>query len=315
MTGYSGIWPALVTPLTDGGAIDAEGAEGLIEALIGTGIGGLYVCGGTGEGVLLRPGQRREMAEVAIAAVGGRVPVMIHVGTTDTETAVELAQHASLAGADAVSAVPPFYYGYPFAAIKAHYRAIAEAASVPVYMYYIPDATGVKMTAEQIIDICALDGIAGLKYTSEDLGVLGRLLALRDPEELTVLSGPDPLFLATCALGVDGAIGTMYNFMPRLYIDIMGAVQAGDLAAARRLQHAAGDLIAVLRKYAVLPGVKALLNTMGFRVGACVPPMPRLDAEQTRLLRQDMEAAGLTGLLRRRAAYGPEGDPMRGRLA
>lgn len=315
MTRFTGIWPALVTPLTPEGAIDAEGAESLIEALIAAGIGGLYVCGGTGEGVLLRPAQRREMAEVAIAAAAGRVPVMVHVGTTDTETAVELAQHASLAGADAVSAVPPFYYGYPFSAIKEHYRAIAEAASVPLYIYYIPGATGVAMSAEQILDICALDGVAGLKYTSEDLGVLGRLLALRDPERVTVLSGPDPLFLATCAMGVDGAIGTTYNFMPRLYIDIMGCVQAGNLEAARRLQHGAGALIDVLRRYQVLPGTKAILNTMGFRVGHCVPPMPRLSAEQTHALRQEMEAAGLAGLLRRRTLYGPDGDPMRGRLA
>lgn len=315
MSMFTGIWPALVTPLTADGAIDARAAEELIEALVATGIGGLYVCGGTGEGVLLSPASRREMAEVSIAAVAGRVPVMVHVGTADTGTAVELAQHANLAGADAVSAVPPFYYGYTFAAVKEHYRAIAAASSVPLYMYYIPDATGVQMNAEQILEICAIDGIAGLKYTSEDLGTLARLLALRDPEKVTVLSGPDPLFLATFALGVDGAIGTMYNFMPRLYIDIMGAAAAGDLATARRLQHAAGDLIAVLRHYGVLPGVKALLNSMGFRVGNCVPPMPHLSAEQTRLLRREMDEAGLVGLLKRQALYGAAGDPMRGRLA
>ncbi len=97
----------------------------------------------------------------------------------------------------------------------------------------------------KILEICAIDGIAGLKYTSEDLGTLARLLALRDPEKVTVLSpARTRLFLATFALGVDGAIGTMRQLMPRLYIDIMGAAAAGDLATARRPQHAAGDLIA-----------------------------------------------------------------------
>ncbi len=315
MARFAGIWPALVTPITDEGAIDAPATEALIDALIATGVGGLYVCGGTGEGVLLSPSQRREMAEVAVGAVAGRVPVMVHVGTTDTETAVELAQHASLVGADAVSAVPPFYYDYPFGAIKEHYRAIAAAASLPLYIYYIPGATGVQMSAEQILEICAMDGVAGLKYTSEDLGTLGRLMALRDPDRVTILSGPDPLFLATLALGADGAIGTMYNFMPRTYIDIMGTALAGDLVSARRLQCAASDVIDVLRLYGVLPGVKALLGTMGFRVGNCVLPMPRLDVDQARSLRQEIDQAGLAGLLRRPSVYGRDGDPMRGRLA
>jgi len=315
MSRFGGVWPAMVTPLAEDGSIDAPATEALIEALIATGIGGLYVCGGTGEGVLLNPAQRRDMAEVAVGAAAGRVPVMVHVGTTDTATAVELAQHASLIGADAVSAVPPFYYGYSFGAVKEHYRAIAEGAAVPLYIYYIPEATGIQMSAEQILEICALDGVAGLKYTSEDLGTLARLLALRDPERVTVLSGPDPLFLATLALGVEGCIGTMYNFMPRLYIDIMGSTLAGDLGTARRLQHAAGNVIDVLRRYGVLPGVKALLGTMGFPVGYCVPPMPRLSADQARALREEEDAAGFVGLLKRRCVYGAAGDPMRGRLA
>ena len=172
MTGYSGIWPALVTPLTDGGAIDAEGAEGLIEALIGTGIGGLYVCGGTGEGVLLRPGQRREMAEVAIAAVGGRVPVMIHVGTTDTETAVELAQHASLAGADAVSAVPPLLWlsvcGDQGRTIARHRR----GRPVPVARVLHPRCHRRQDDGRADHRHLCAGRDCRPQYTSEDLGVL-----------------------------------------------------------------------------------------------------------------------------------------------
>lgn len=314
MATFAGIWPALVTPLSEDGSVNASAAESLIGALLAAGAGGLYVCGGTGEGVLLPPDARRRMAEVAIGIVSGQVPVMVHVGTADTPTAVGLARHAAKAGADAVSAVPPFYYEYPFGAIKEHYRAIA-IAGLPVFMYYIPGATGVHMSPDQILEVCALDGVCGLKYTSEDLGCLERLLTLRTPAEVTILSGPDPLFLACCALGVEGAIGTMYNFMPRLYIDIMGCTTSGDLSTARRLQHAAGDLIDVLRRYGALPGTKALLVSMGFDVGYGVPPMPRIAGERAAALRRDLDAAGLTGLLKRHALHGPSGDPMRGKLA
>lgn len=316
MSTFAGIWPALVTPITEEGEVNVSAAESLIEALLATGIGGLYVCGGTGEGVLLPPRVRRQMAEVAIGAVSHAVPVMVHVGTADTPTAVELARHAASAGADAVSAVPPFYYSYPHQAIVEHYRAIATASSsLPLFIYYIPGATGVTMTPEQILDICAVDGVAGLKYTAEDLGCLERLLILRDPARLTIFAGPDPLFLACYALGVEGAIGTTYNVMPRLYIDIMRAASGGDLATARRLQHAAGAIIKVLRDYEVIPATKALLTSLGFQVGPCVRPMPRIEGERAASLRRDAEAAGLVGLLKRHALYGPAGDPMRGRLA
>jgi len=85
-----------------------------IESLIAAGVGGLYVCGGTGEWLLLSPTVRRQMAEVAIGAVAERVPVVVHISAATTEQAVELARHARASGADAISAVPPFYYGYPF---------------------------------------------------------------------------------------------------------------------------------------------------------------------------------------------------------
>jgi len=315
MDKFTGIWPALVTPLTPEGRIDVEATEQLIESLLAAGVAGFYVCGGTGEGILLSPDVRREMAEAVIGAVAGRVPVMVHVGALATEVAVDLAQHASLAGADAVSAVPPFYYGYPFRAILDYYRAILAVAEVPLYLYYIPAATGASVSLEQLLEICALDGVAGLKYSAHDLFFLSRLLAMRDPDKVNILSGPDELFLPCLALGCDGAIGTSYNFMPRVYIDIMQSFLRGELAMARRLQFAANGVISKLFPYGVIPATKAILSTLGYRVGHGVPPMPPVEGEEARKLRKDLEDAGLFGLLRRNALYGPPGDPMRGKLA
>ncbi|MBC7236638.1 MAG: dihydrodipicolinate synthase family protein [Chloroflexi bacterium] len=312
---FRGIWPALVTPLTEEEEVDIAATESLVGDLLAAGVGGLYVCGGTGEGVLLPARVRREMAEVVIRAVAGQVPVMVHIGALRTETAVELAQHANLAGCDAISAVPPFYYSYSFAAIKAHYEAIARASQVPLYLYHIPAFTGVSLSVEQLLELCALEGIAGLKYSSHDLYTLSRLLAQRDPDRVNILSGPDELFLPCYSLGVEGAIGTTYNFMPRLYVDIMGAAQKGDLATARRLQYAANGVIAVLLRYGVIPATKALLGLLGYRVGRGVRPMPAIEGEELKALRRDLEQAGLFGLLRRHALYGPTGDPMRGHLA
>ena len=314
MERFSGVWPALVTPLKEDGSINVACVEALIEDFVAAGVGGIYVGGSTGEGVLLSVCQRKAIAEASIKAAAGRIPVMIHVGTADTATAVELAAHASKAGATAVSAVPPFYYQHGFKQSKAHYAAIIAASSVPMYAYHIPSATGTNMTEHEILELCAMDGVAGFKYTSQDLTVLERVLALRDPEKVNVMSGPDPLFLATYALGVDGCIGTTYNFQPRCYIDIKGAFDAGDLALARKLQRTASNIIEVLRKYGVMPGTKAALNLQGYDAGFCVPPFQRVEGATLDAFARDVDAAGLGWLRERACIYGPADDPMRGRL-
>ena len=315
MVKYSGIWPALVTPLTSDGRVNVPVTEALINDLIATGISGLYVCGGTGEGILLSPTVRREMVEVALGAVSGRVPVIIHIGAINTETAVELAQHASLVGADAISAVPPFYYSVPFSATVTHYRTILNAARMPLYVYYIPTATGTPLSPEQLLELCALDGVAGFKYTSQDLYSLTRVLAMRDPEKVNVFSGPDELFLPCLALGVDGAIGTTYNFMPRLYIDIMQCFLHGEFLEARRLQHIATTIISTLLPLGAIAATKALLLFLGYQVGFGVPPLPRIEGAEAQRLYDNLERVGLVEMQKRNALYGSVGDPMRGKLA
>lgn len=316
MSGFRGVWPALVTPLDDRGRINVAVTEELVGALIAAGVSGLYVCGSTGEGVLLSPAQRREMAEVAISAAGGRVRVMVHVGAINTEQAVDLAQHASLAGADAISAVPPFYFHYSPEALRAHYAAIAEAAgSVPLFLYYIPRYTGNEMAPAQLAALCRIPGVAGIKFSHMDMAYLSEFMALRDPEATNVLSGPDDLHLVCAVLGAEGAVGSTYNFMPRLYVDIRGAFEAGDIAMARRLQFCANRLIQVLRRYGAVPAVRAMCQRLGFEVGRAVPPMPTLTGETLRRFHHEMDEAGLPELLERNAVYGPEGDPMRGKLA
>jgi len=314
MDKFVGIWPALVTPLDGEGEVNARVTEQLIEDLVATGIGGLFVCGGTGEGIMLSPRVRREMAEVAIGATSGSVPVMVHVGAIDRETTLNLAKHASRAGADAVSALPPFYYAYPFEAILDHYRAIVSVSNVPVYVYHIPSRTGASVSVDQLLEICALDGVAGFKYSSQDLYFLANLLARRDPDEVNILSGPDELFLPCLSLGVDGAVGTFYNLLPRLYIDVMRSLLRGEMAAARRLQFAANEVIAVTHPYGVIPALRAALTMQGYDVGYGVLPMPPIEGDRARRLQGDLEEAGLRGLLRRNAIYGPPGDPGRGKL-
>jgi N-acetylneuraminate lyase len=306
MTRFTGVWPALVTPLTEQDRINVSATRRLVDHLMGCGVGGLYVCGGTGEGVLLPASERKTMAETVVEQVDGRVPVMVHVGAVATAEAVELARHAEAAGADAVAAVPPFYYNVGFQAIVEHYELIAAASSLPLYLYYIPGTTGVTLSAEQMWELCQIPNVRGFKYSAFDMYLLEQILALgrpstrsgRDPSTgsgqstLNVFSGPDQLFAPMLTVGVDGAVGTTYNLLPRHFVRIYQAFQRGDIGEARRLQSQANRVIDVFIKHGALPAVKEMMRMLGFDCGYCRRPLGRLDEDQVAALRADLDRIG-----------------------
>lgn len=121
--------PAMATPLTpDGFRLNANVIPQLVDFLIERGVGGLFVGGTTGEGILLSDAERRQLHALSVSAAARRVPVLLHVGTNDTQSAVALAQHAASIGADAIVAVTPTFYGVSDEALLTHFAAIAGAA-------------------------------------------------------------------------------------------------------------------------------------------------------------------------------------------
>jgi len=277
-----------MTPLTDKDRINVPVARRLVDHLIEREIGGLYVCGGTGEGVLLPRKARKKMAETVIEQADGRVPVIVHVGATATADAVALARHAERIGADGVAAVPPFYYSVGFRAIKEHYALIAGASSLPLYLYYIPGATGVNLTAEQMWELCQLPNVAGFKYTAFDMYLLEQIFALSQGT-LNVFSGPDQLFAPMLTVGVDGAIGTTYNLLPRHFVRIYQAHQRGDVPEARRLQSQANRVIDTFVRHGGLPAAKEMMRMIGFDCGHCRRPLGRLTEDEVAALRADLD--------------------------
>jgi N-acetylneuraminate lyase len=298
MTRFTGVWPALVTPLTDHDQINVTVARRLVDYLIECQVSGLYVNGGTGEGVLLPPSVRRTMAEVAIEQVDGRLPVIVHVGATATTEAVELTRHAESVGADGVAAVPPFYYNVGFRAIVEHYELIAAASSLPLFLYYIPSTTGVTLTAEQMWELCQIPNVAGFKYSAFDMYLLEQIFALAQGT-LNVFSGPDQLFAPMLTVGVDGAIGTTYNLLPRHFVRIYEAFNQGDIPGVRRLQSQANRVIDAFIRHGGLPAVKEIMRMLGFDCGYCRRPLGRLTKDEVAALRVDLDAIGFWALAER----------------
>ena len=287
----TGIVPALLTPITARGQLDTTALGELIEFILQHDVSGLYLCGSTGEGLLLTEEERRLVTETAIRQVGGRVPIVVHVGATSTSQAERLALHARQAGAAAVAAVPPFYYAVGRKGIEEHYRRLARAAELPVYLYSIPAATGVSIGADVVRSLFEEGVIKGLKYTSHDQLTFREIIELCGPG-LNVLSGPDEMLLPFLVMGAHGGIGTTYNCLPHLYVALYQAWSEGEIQKARELQFLASRVILVLRDFGVVPAVKAAMGLLGVDCGAPRAPLMPLTEEQLEQLEQDLRSVG-----------------------
>jgi len=183
--------------------------EALLESVYSAGVDGIYVCGQTGEGLLQSVDQRKRVAEVSLKCSPAGKQVIVHVGAYRTADAVELARHAGRIGVTAVSALPPIG-AYSFAEIRRYYEAIAAAADLPLLVYYFPEVSPAIKTAEQILELCSIPNVVGLKFTDFDLY---RMRILKQSGKV-LFSGRDEVLAAGLMMGADGGIGTFYNVLP-----------------------------------------------------------------------------------------------------
>ncbi len=273
-----GITPAMATPI-DGetGQVQLDAVAQLIDFLIAKGVSGLFVGGTTGEGVLLGIEQRRILHEATMTAVAGRVPVLLHVGSLRTDSAVELAHHAASIGADAIAAVTPIFYGINDDALAAYYLAVAEAApETPLFAYDIRHmaVNGISpVLAERLF--AGLPSLAGLKSSSPDAQALRRLIEVI-PDGRVLLAGNESIALGSLALGADGMISGLATAVPEPFVAMIDAFNTGDLSEARRQQRLINGLLATIPSGARIGALKALLEARGIPVGPPILPLPEV---------------------------------------
>jgi N-acetylneuraminate lyase len=287
----TGILPALCTAFTDDGSqVDADRQRVLTRALIEAGSQGFFVCGGTGEGKAMSVPERMNVAEVVADEIAGQVPIILQVGGCPTEDAVELAQHAAhIQGIDAVASVAPIDAPNNLQAAVAHYRAIGEATQLPFYVYWLQGEADTSATADLFLDAMgSVPNFAGIKFTDTNLYLFGQLID-RSGGRINAISGPDEMALPAMCMGAHAAIGTTYNIMPKIFLEMRRAFDAGKLEQARVCQIHANRVIRILIEAGVLAGVKTMLGWRNTPVG---PPrvVPALDDAGERRLQAELDA-------------------------
>lgn len=288
-----GILPALLTPMSaDGTEVNYETLPALVEFLLANGADGFFVCGGSGEGLLLSLEERRRVLETVVNQVQGRAVIIAHIGALATQDAQALAAHAETLHVDAVAAVPPVYFRVDDDALYEHYRLIAAAApDTPLWVYQIPSATGVNINVAKMSRLLTIDNVAGIKYSSYDLYDMANILAL--PQGVNVLSGFDEVLVAALSMGAHGAIGSTYNVLPATFSRIYRAARSGDWATAQALQQRANRVIQALLTVPLISGMKAILSEQGYACGGPRRPLPPLDEETTQAYLKRVDVAGL----------------------
>ena len=284
---FKGIMPAIVSPLNEDGSVKEKSLRKLIDWQLKAGCKGFYVCGATGEGTVMKPDSRKAMSEIAVDEARGRGCVISHIGAIDLRTAQDLARHASDVGVDAISSVPPFFYGYGEREIYQYYQALSDSSDVPMLMYASP-LSGTVIKAEMVEKIMGIRNMIGLKWTSYDYYEMRKIKELNGGD-INVINGPDETLLCGLVMGADGGIGATYNPMPKVFVKIYESFMSGNIVAAQEAQFKANKVIKILIRHGVLNGVKDMLEMIGIDMGYCTYPLKRFTASEQEIFRAELK--------------------------
>lgn len=280
---FQGSLPAMVTPLTDKGAVDWSALEQLVDWLIEQGSNGLVPVGTTGESPTLTHDEHREVVEAVVRHAAGRVPVIAGAGSNNTQEAIELARHACEVGADGLLIVTPYYNKPTQAGLIAHFTAVHDATDRPIIIYNIPGRSVVDMTPETMGELAKLPRIAGVKDAT---GRLERVSCQRITcgTDFIQLSGEDATAHGFNAQGGVGCISVTANVAPALVAQMQAACRAGDYAEALRLQDLLMPLHIAIFLEPGLVGAKYALSRLG-RCGETVrlPLVPLTEPTRARI--------------------------------
>lgn len=275
---FKGVIPAVLTAFDKNEEIDEVGMRQLVSYLIGKGVDGLYLTGSTGEGFTMSSEERKRVVEIVMDENKGRVPVVVHVGAIGTKLSIDLAKHAEEVGADGISSVPPFYWKFNEDQIVKYYTEIAESCSIPMIVYNVPLVGLLGMSA--IKRLAKVENVKGIKYTALSHY---EITQIKDEvgEDFLVYSGADEMAMSGLLAGADGIIGSFYNIMPELFINIKNAVDNKDMDEAKRLQRQAVEIIMYsLQLPSFYAGMKTVLRWRGINAGYCRSPFQNLTEQE-----------------------------------
>lgn len=282
---FKGCGTAIITPFTEDG-VNFEEFRKLIEFQIAEGVDSIIVCGTTGESSTMTTEEKKETIKFAIDVANKRVPIIAGTGGNCTKSAIEMSIYAEEVGADAVLIVTPYYNKTTQAGLIAHYKAIAEAISIPIILYNVPSRTGLNITPATCLELSKIDNIVAIKEASGNISQVAEIANLCK-DNLAIYSGNDDQVLPILSLGGLGVISVLSNIIPKDVHNMVKYFFNGNIQEATRLQLETLNLSSALFCEVNPIPVKAACSMIGFNVG--VPRLPLIemsDAGKERLRKE-----------------------------
>ncbi|MEZ5897292.1 MAG: 4-hydroxy-tetrahydrodipicolinate synthase [Parvularculaceae bacterium] len=293
MINIKGSLTALITPF-ENGKVDEKTYQSLVERQIKAGTSGVCPVGTTGESATLSHAEHRRVIELAVEAAAGRIPVIAGAGSNSTAEAIEIAQFAEAAGADALLTVTGYYNKPTQAGLIAHFTALHEATSLPMVLYNVPGRTVVGLSVETVATLSKLPRVVAVKDATGDLARVA-LQRLASPAGFIQLSGEDMTAVGFNAMGGAGCIGVTANVAPELCARMQAASLSGDYASALALQDRLAPLHDVLFAETSPGPVKYAMSLMGLCRDELRLPLVSPSEMTKARVRAVLESLGLLG--------------------
>ena len=254
---------ALVTPFDEEGNVDFEALARLVDYQLENGTDFLCVLGTTAETPTLSKEEKDQVKRCVIERVNGRVPILLGVGSNSTQAVVEAVKNEDMTGVDALLVVVPYYNKPSQEGIYQHYKAVAEATTLPIVLYNVPGRTGVNMTAETTLRLARdFENIVAIKEASGNITQMDEILKNK-PEGFDLISGDDGITYPLVSLGAVGVISVLGNAFPGEFGKMTRLAMEGDYVQALTIHHQFTEMYRLLFVDGNPAGVKALLSMMG----------------------------------------------------
>lgn len=286
-----GIIPPVITAFDEQGNFD-EVAQREIIRFLAPKVQGFYPVGTYGSGPLMTVEERKKVAEVVVDEVAGRVPVIVHVGSISTAQTVELAQHAESIGADAVGAIPPYYYRHSEADLLSYFRALINAVNITIFAYNNPGLSNNPLSP-QLLKTLADEGLGGLKDSSFDLITFYSFLNTIDNPRFVHIVGTEAIGAAAVQAGAKGIISGLANVWPELMNELWEALQLNDGRKASEVQLHVIQARSVLKYAATLVVCYEVLKMRGVNAGFPRRPFSPLDDVTRQQVKDAFTSMGL----------------------
>ena len=287
---FKGVITALVTPFR-GDAIDEEALRRLVDDQIRAGIDGFVPVGTTGESPTVSVEEHIRIIKIVVEETRKRVPVIAGTGANSTREAIELTIEARAVGADATLQVTPYYNRPTQDGLFRHFKAVADAAGLPIVVYNVPGRTGCDLLPETMARLCEVPLVVGIKEATGSAQRAAQILS-RVGDRMVVLSGDDATAFPLYALGAQGCISVVSNVAPADMAAMWDAAAAGDWKKARELHYKVFPLSEGLFIEANPIPVKAALAMMGKisdEIRAPLYPMTGANREKVRKILADLK--------------------------